>query len=192
MTCVSLAETDAKVLKKNIFKFRQCIFTISLLSPLETGGVFFEQTCIPIIQSCFVPSLIEIGPMILEKMIYKFHQFIFAISCLSLPGKGRDPSFKQTWISFNNAMLLCAKFETGSMVLEKRNFKFRQCNFAIYVTISSGKRAMLFIWTNINLYYLRVLFAKFDWNWFWRRRQKCENSKVYDEPTKSTTKTDKG
>ena len=31
-------------------------------------------------QGCFVPSLIEIGPVVLEKKIFKFHQCIFTFS----------------------------------------------------------------------------------------------------------------
>ena len=33
-------------------------------------GPSFEQTWIPFTQGCFVPSLVEIGPVILEKKIY--------------------------------------------------------------------------------------------------------------------------
>ena len=36
----------------------------------------FDQTWIPFTQGCFVPSLIEIVPVILEKKIFKFRQFI--------------------------------------------------------------------------------------------------------------------
>ena len=40
----------------------------------------FEETWIPFTQECFVPRLVEIGPFVLEKMIFKFRQFIFIIS----------------------------------------------------------------------------------------------------------------
>ena len=44
------------------FKFRQCIFAISKLSPLGKGwGPSFEQTWIPFTPGCFVPILVEIG-----------------------------------------------------------------------------------------------------------------------------------
>ena len=63
-----LDETDLVVLEKNIFKFHQRIFAISLLSPLGKGqGPSFEQTSILFTQGCFVPSLIEFVPMVLEK-----------------------------------------------------------------------------------------------------------------------------
>ena len=36
--------------------------------PLEKGVVRFDQTWIPITQWCFVPSLVKIGPVALEKI----------------------------------------------------------------------------------------------------------------------------
>ena len=47
-----------------------------------------EQTWIPFTQGCIVPSLVEIGPMVMEKKIFKFRQYIFDISELSSLGKG--------------------------------------------------------------------------------------------------------
>ena len=43
-----------------------------------------------------MPSLVEIGPVILKKKIFKFRQFVIAISFLSPLGKGLDPSFLYT------------------------------------------------------------------------------------------------
>ena len=43
---------------------------------------------------------VEIGPVILEKKIFKFRQCIFTISYSSPLGKGYDPSFEHTWILF--------------------------------------------------------------------------------------------
>ena len=52
-------------------KFHQCIFNISLFSPLGNGsGPLFEQTWLPLTQGCFVPSLVEIGPLVLEETIF--------------------------------------------------------------------------------------------------------------------------
>ena len=56
---------------EKIFEFRRYIFAISLLSPIGKGlGPSFEQTWIPFTQGCFVPSLVEIDPMVLEKKIF--------------------------------------------------------------------------------------------------------------------------
>ena len=66
-----LVEADLVVLEKKIFKFRQRIFAFSLLYPFGKGqGPSFEQTSILFTQGGFVPSLIEIGPMVLEKKMW--------------------------------------------------------------------------------------------------------------------------
>ena len=56
-------------------KVRQCTFAILLLSPLCKGrGPSFEQTWVPFTQGCFVPSLFEIGPMVLESKMWKIYR----------------------------------------------------------------------------------------------------------------------
>ena len=52
----------------------------TLLTLWEFIGSSFEQTWIPFTQGCFVPSLVEIGSVVLEKKIFKFRQSFFAIS----------------------------------------------------------------------------------------------------------------
>ena len=62
---------------EDYFKFCQYIFAISLLSPRWKGrGPSYEQIWIPLTQGCVVPSLVEIGPVVLEKKIFKFCQYI--------------------------------------------------------------------------------------------------------------------
>jgi hypothetical protein len=59
------------VLQKKIFKNFQCIFTLLWLSPLgefEGQSPTFEQIRIPSPQGWFVPSLVKIGPVVLEKL----------------------------------------------------------------------------------------------------------------------------
>ena len=54
--------------RRKIFKIIQCFFAISLLSFLGKGqGPLFEETWIPFTKEYFMPSLVEIGPVILEK-----------------------------------------------------------------------------------------------------------------------------
>ena len=85
-------------IRRRFFKLRQCIFAISLSYPLRKGRCpLFEQIWIPITQGYFVPSFVELGPVVLKKIL-KVHQCIFAISLLSPLGKGHGPSFEQTWI----------------------------------------------------------------------------------------------
>ena len=80
-----------------------------IISLWELNGSSFEQTWIPFTQRCNVAGLVEIGPVVLEKKIFLMCQCIFAILLLSPFGKGRGPSFEQTWIPFIPRMLY-AKF----------------------------------------------------------------------------------
>ena len=57
------------VVLKKIFKYVSYNFTFSILSPLGKGfGPSFGHTWIPSSQWCFVLSLVEIGPVVLEKI----------------------------------------------------------------------------------------------------------------------------
>ena len=61
-----------------------CIQFFLLLSPLRTGfGPSFEQIYITISQGSFLPSLVEIGPVVLWKKILN-HQCNF-LCCYHLP-----------------------------------------------------------------------------------------------------------
>ena len=71
-----LVEICPGVLEKKILKFRQSIFSISYISPLEKRrGPSFEQTSTLFNQGWFVPILVEIGPVALEKKMkmWKVH-----------------------------------------------------------------------------------------------------------------------
>ena len=66
--------------------------------PLGKGcGPSFDQTYIPFTQGCFVPSLVEIGPEVLEKICVN----VFLLLSYYLPlRKGCRPSFEQICILF--------------------------------------------------------------------------------------------
>ena len=66
-------------------------------------------------------------------------QCILAFSQLSLLGKGRGHSFEQTWIPFTQGCFVTSLVEIGSVVLEKKIFKFWQCIFAISQLSPLGK-----------------------------------------------------
>ena len=70
-----------------------------------------------------MPSLVELGPVILEKKIFKRSRFIFIISQSSPLWKGRGPSFEQTWIPFTQGCSVPSLVEIGPVVLEKKIFK---------------------------------------------------------------------
>ena len=65
---------------------------------------FFEDTCIPFMQECFVPSLVEIGPVALEK-IFKCRQCIFAVSLSISPLKRSKLYIWTNLISVHSRMI---------------------------------------------------------------------------------------
>ena len=73
MSVQSLVEIGQSVLEEKICQFRQCISVISLLYYLRKGsGPLIEQTWKYFtLLGCFVPSLVEIGSLVLEKQIFK-------------------------------------------------------------------------------------------------------------------------
>ena len=112
------------VFEKKISKFCQCIFVISLLSPV-TWLKYYDVKLSLLGKSVALHSNKFESPspkdhlcQIWLKLVkwfwwirirfFKFRQFIFAtiISLLSPLGKGRSRSFEQTW----SPRMLCAKF----------------------------------------------------------------------------------
>ena len=92
-----------------------------IISPWKRAVPLIWKIWIPITQGCFVPSLVEMGPVVLEKKIFKVRQCIFAISWFSPLGKWRDPSFEQTWIPITQECFVPSLVEIGSVVLEKKS-----------------------------------------------------------------------
>ena len=85
-------------------------FIISQLSSLWVeGGSSFEQIWIPFTRGYFVPSLVEIRPVVLEMKIVRSCQFIFIISQLSPLWKKRGPLFVKNFDSLFPE-ILCAMF----------------------------------------------------------------------------------
>ena len=92
-----------------------------------------SQQTLSLHHGCFMLGLEEIGPVVLEKKIFKFRQYIFYIPLWSTLGKGYSPLFEQTCVSFTQlqgCFVLCL-VETGPVVLEKKIFEFNQCMFTI-------------------------------------------------------------
>ena len=93
----------------------------------KRSGPSFEQTWILFTQEFFVLSLVEISlnsteidPVVLEKKIFKFRQYIFTLLLLSHRGKGRGSSFEQTWIPFTYGCFVRSLVEIGPVVLAKK------------------------------------------------------------------------
>ena len=88
-------------------------FAMTLSSLLgKKRGLLFNETWILFTQCCFVLSLIKIGPVVLEKKVFKFPQSIFAISLW--------PFYAQTDIFFTQGCFVLRLAEIGPAVLEKR------------------------------------------------------------------------
>ena len=82
-------------------------------------------------QGCFVPSLVEIGSVVLEK-IFLISSMYFCYFLIISPWKRAGPFI---WRNLNSLhpRILCRPIlvKIGSVVLEKKIFKFCQCIFAI-------------------------------------------------------------
>ena len=74
----------------------------------------------PFTQECIVLSLVEIDQVVLEKMIFKFCNFVII-----------SPFGKLGALHLNPRHPKMSLVDTGLVVLEKKIFKFRQYIFAI-------------------------------------------------------------
>ena len=80
--------------KEDYKKFSTMDFNYFAIIPTLKTWIIFTQ-------GCCVPSLVENGPMVLEKKILKSSQCIFTISKLFPLWEVCGPSFEQKWIPFN-------------------------------------------------------------------------------------------
>ena len=72
-------------------------------------------------------------------------------------------SFEQTWIPFIQECIVPSLVEISPAVLEKRVFKFCQC-ICYFEIIFHWKKVWLFIWTNLNPHYPRMVCANLGGN----------------------------
>ena len=109
-------------------KFRQCFFSILIVSPLGKGPRHLNKLELPLPKEDFLPSLDYIWRSGSWENVFKFLKCTFAISLLSPFGKGQCPIFEETWISFTQCKEdLCQFFvEISTVALEKTIFK---CQF---------------------------------------------------------------
>ena len=71
---------DPVDLERKIFKVRQSILLFCSYLPLEKSVALYLTNLNLFTQGCFVSSLVEIGPVVLEKKIFKLRQGISTIS----------------------------------------------------------------------------------------------------------------
>ena len=132
--------------------------------PLENGVAF--QTWILFDQECFVPSLVEISPVVLEKKICLNFVYVFSLFRYHLPWKEARALHLNKFEYLIHQRMLWTKFGSNwpSGSVEEDLFKFCM-NFCYFVIISPWKRVWYFICTNLNPLHQKMLCAKFGWNW---------------------------
>ena len=82
--------------------------------PIISPSPSFEQTWSPYTRGYFVPNLVEIGPVVLDRKIFKSYQFIFIISRFCPLWEGRSPLFKKkTWVPFTKGYFVPSLVEIG-------------------------------------------------------------------------------
>ena len=105
-------------------------------------GPSFEQTLILVAQGCFVPTLVEIGQVVQEKMISELCQCIYAISYYVSLEKKRGPanSFEQTLISITQGCSVQSLVE-----IDSGDFQISLMYFCYFLIIPLWIKMWLFI-----------------------------------------------
>ena len=87
----------------------------------------------------------------------------------------------------------CVKFDRHWLIGSgEKGFLISSMYFRYFVIISPWKRAGPFIWTNLNPLYLRMLCAKFGWNWPSGSGEEDENVKSLQTDGQTDRRTDDG
>jgi hypothetical protein len=123
---IYIMSSSGSVVLEKIFKWPHSIFAFLWLSPLWRGpGPLFVQIRIPFTQGWFIPSLIEIGQLVLEKKIFKKFQCVFTLKLwLSPLGEEQSPSLilnKLELIPSSQGWFMPSLVKTGPVVLEKKS-----------------------------------------------------------------------
>ena len=117
----TIYSTYVTVYLGGVVNIKTLICRKKIISFLITEWSLFVKPWVPFIKGCFVSSLVEIDQVVLEETIFKFCQFIFAISLLSPLRTGRCPLPKdvlfQIWLKkaqwFLRRRWKCEKFADG-------------------------------------------------------------------------------
>ena len=172
----SLVELGPVVLEKKFFKSCQFNFIISQLSPLWEGfGPSFEQTWIPFTQGCFVPSLVEIGSVVLEKNIFSSIYFLLFHNYLPLEKDGalhlnklESPSPKNAlcWVWIKLALCFWRRrfLKVGNLILSFPNYLPFGKGVALHLNkleSPSPKDALCQDWLKLAQWFWRRIFENF-------------------------------
>ena len=144
---VNVSSSGSVVLEKKIFKWPHPIFAFLWLSPLWRGpGPLFEQFIISFTQGWFMPSLIEIGQLVLKKKIFfniNICKYGFPYCCPSRP----LGTMMLTILNLHYIKKLSCKYElfwlSGS---GEEDSSMTEPHFCSFVIISPLKRTWPLIW----------------------------------------------
>ena len=122
----------------------------------------FVKHWVPFTKWCFVPSLVEIGTVILKEKILKISSMYFCFFIIiSL--------WKRGWPFFLNKFKFASPKDALCLVYIK--LSKLSMYFDYFIMISTSKRAWPIIWTKLNPNLLRMLCVWFKLaQWFWRRK----------------------
>jgi hypothetical protein len=81
-------------------KFSVHFQSFAIISPWRGAIPFLWINLNPLHPKMILPSLVKIGPMVLEKRIFKWPYPIFTFLWLSPLWRGPGPLFEQSWIPF--------------------------------------------------------------------------------------------
>ena len=146
-----LVETVPVVLKKKIFKYSPHIFIILLLSPLyEWCRPLFVKIWNPSTQGCFVPNLVEIGPVVLKRGFLNLFNIIFYFAFIS-PLREACPSFEQTWISSSQGCFVSSLVEIYLQCSYSSFRRFLKLHLAYVLRWNSWREDLLLLTYLITL-----------------------------------------
>ena len=122
-------------------------------------------------KNCYVPSLREIGPVVLKK-IFKMSSKCFCYFAIISPFGIGVSLYLNKFVSPSSKGMLSANFvRNWPTASGKEDFLNWVRNiFCYFAIISHWKRMWPFIWTNLNPIHPRTPCSKFGWKlvqWFW-------------------------
>ena len=117
------------------------------------------------ITASFTQSLVEFGPVVLGKKIFKiswmyfFHFILISLWIRTWP-------FIRTSLNPQNPRMLCARLGWNRpSACGKENFSISSVYFCYFIIMFPLKRVWPFIWIKLNPFYLQMYWTKLGWNW---------------------------
>ena len=139
--------------------------------------VLYLKQYVPFTQWCFVPSFVEIGPVVLKKN-FIYLVIVFPLFLINSPWK-RMGTFVCTNLNPLHPRMFCTKFGWNwPLGFGKKEYSISSMYFHYSVNVSPWKRVGPFIWRNLISLNLKMLCIKFGWNWLSGSR---EVEKVYED-----------